>query len=787
MLSGDYITGNKTLISATGTFALGFFSPENSSKSYVGIWYHDLGPTKTVVWVANRDSPQDSPGKFTLRDSNLLVLDSTGKIVWSTNITSQHSVNTTVGLLRDDGNLLLLHDEETVWESFNTSSDTALPGKILSVNKKTNKELFLSSWSNKQDPRPGIFSLGIDPQGFTQFLTWKNSKPYWRSDVLSVSETDSIYGMGKNMDSFLLILNFLGDEHYLTFELVSPKRLDKARILLTSDGQIKLLFWVDNVWASIWSTPSRMCDFYGYCGPSGVCDLMSESSSWQVCKCLPGYKPRNKQEWDKGEWSGGCMVERDLDCNNRDGFLKVKKMKLPDLPIMLGMMNVSTCQSWCLQNCSCSAYGYLDMPNNKVRDDDVEGRDDIITCLNWHGNLLDLVELFSGDEKGRDLYVRIPGSKSDAVADGSYDKDNQGLIKNKRVVVATSTALIAFLLIAIIAFYCLWCRKTSRDRGAERNMIGRIFTSEGRQEDGKLVEFNFKSILLATNNFSDSNKLGEGGFGSVYKGNLPQDQVIAVKRLSKKSSQGLEEFMNELKLIANLQHKNLVRLIGCCVKDDEKLLVYEYMPNRSLDKFLFDPNDKRILNWSKRFQIIEGIAQGLLYLHKHSRLKVIHRDLKASNILLDGEMNPKISDFGMARIFNMNQTEAKTQKIVGTYGYMSPEYGLYGKFSEKSDVFSFGVLLIEIVSGKRNINFRCEDLSQILQIWAWKEWKKGKVLEIIDSSIRDTCSVQQVERCINIGLLCVQEAPIDRPTMSSVILMLENEIIPLPSPKEPAF
>ncbi|XP_021899951.1 receptor-like serine/threonine-protein kinase SD1-7 isoform X2 [Carica papaya] len=786
MLSGDYITGNKTLVSPTGAFALGFFSPQDSNKSYVGIWYHDLGPEKTVVWVANRDSPLDSPSKFTLRHDNLLILDSTGKIVWSTNITSQHSVNTTVGLLRDDGNLLLQLNEKTVWESFNTSSDTTLPGKIVSFNKKTNKELVLSSWSNKQDPKPGIFTYGIDPEGITQFLIWKKSKRYWRSNVYGLSQTESTYDLWKNMDNFLFTLNFIGDEHYMTFELVSPRQVDKARFLLTSDGQIALFFWLGYEWASIWSAPSRMCDFYGYCGPSGVCDLISQSSSWRVCKCLPGYKPRNEQEWDRGEWSGGCKVEKDLECDNRDGFSKVKMMKFPDLPIMLGMMNASTCQSRCLQNCSCSAYGYLDMPNNKVRDDHVEGRNDIITCLNWHGDLLDLVELLSGDDKGRDLYVRIPGSKSDAVTDGSHENDNHVPIQNKKVVVAISTALIAFLLIAIIALYCLWWRNTSSDR-AERNVIGRSFTSEGRQEDGKLVEFNFKSILLATNNFSDSNKLGEGGFGAVYKGNLPQDRVVAIKRLSEKSSQGLEEFMNELKLIANLQHKNLVRLIGCCVKNGEKLLVYEYMPNRSLDKFLFDPNEKRILDWNKRFQIIEGIAQGILYLHKHSRLKVIHRDLKASNILLDGEMNPKISDFEMARIFDMNQTEAKTNKVVGTYGYMSPEYGLYGKFSEKSDVFSFGVLLIEIVSGKRNINFHCEDLSQILQIWAWKEWKKGKALEIIDSSIRDTCSIQQAERCIHIGLLCVQEAPIDRPIMSSVILMLGNETILLPSPKEPAF
>ncbi|KDP31314.1 hypothetical protein JCGZ_11690 [Jatropha curcas] len=193
--------------------------------------------------------------------------------------------------------------------------------------------------------------------------------------------------------------------------------------------------------------------------------------------------------------------------------------------------------------------------------------------------------------------------------------------------------------------------------------INKSIAAEGKSNP-HLVLFSFRSILTATNNFSEANKLGEGGFGPVYKGNEPGDKEIAIKRLSRKSGQGLEEFMNELKLIANLQHKYLIRLLGYCVEKEEKILIYEYMPNRSLDKFLFDPSEKGQLLWDKRFKIAEGVAQGLLYIHKFSRLKVIHRDLKASNILLDEAMNPKISDFGMARIFGGNQTEANTNRVM---------------------------------------------------------------------------------------------------------------------------
>ncbi|KAL5659096.1 hypothetical protein ACJX0J_032259, partial [Zea mays] len=222
------------------------------------------------------------------------------------------------------------------------------------------------------------------------------------------------------------------------------------------------------------------------------------------------------------------------------------------------------------------------------------------------------------------------------------------------------------------------------------------------ERSSEFTLYDFAELAAATADFSDDNLLGKGGFGPVYKGKLADGAEVAVKRLAAHSGQGLEEFKNEIQLIAKLQHTNLVRLLGCCVQEEEKMLVYEYMPNRSLDCFIFDQQRGPLLDWEKRRRIIEGIAQGLLYLHRHSRVRIIHRDMKASNILLDKDINPKISDFGMARIFGSNMTEANTNRVVGTYGYMAPEYASEGIFSVKSDVYSFGVLLLEIVSGKRN-------------------------------------------------------------------------------------
>ncbi|THG21272.1 hypothetical protein TEA_028077 [Camellia sinensis var. sinensis] len=295
------------------------------------------------------------------------------------------------------------------------------------------------------------------------------------------------------------------------------------------------------------------------------------------------------------------------------------------------------------------------------------------------------------------------------------------------------------------------------------------------------------TIKAATRNFSDTNKLGQGGVGTVYKGILCDGKEIAVKRLSRKSWQGLEEFKNEVILIAKLQHRNLVRLVGCGIEGEEKLLIYEYMPNKSLDLFIFDSEKRAKLHWDIRLNIILGIARALLYLHEDSRLKIIHRDLKPNNVLLDQEMVAKISDFGMARIFGENQNIANTKRVVGTYGYMAPEYAMGGLFSVKSDVFSYGVILLEIISGQRNSGFYLTEHAQTLLAYAWRLWSNGKEPELLDPLLAGSCPVAKVVRCIHIGLLCVQEDPKDRPNMSSVVVLLGNESATLPEPNQPAF
>uniref|UniRef100_A0A803LL29 Uncharacterized protein n=1 Tax=Chenopodium quinoa TaxID=63459 RepID=A0A803LL29_CHEQI len=297
--------------------------------------------------------------------------------------------------------------------------------------------------------------------------------------------------------------------------------------------------------------------------------------------------------------------------------------------------------------------------------------------------------------------------------------------------------------------------------------LGKRSSLINHDEFKDLVLFKFKKLVVATSNFSITNKLGQGGFGPVYKGKLEDGQEIAVKRLSKASGQGLQEFMNEVLVISKLQHNNLVRLLGCCVQREEKLLVYEYMPNKSLDALLFDtfknPHYQKQLDWKKRFNIINGICRGLLYLHRDSRIL----EWQGSS--------------------GQNKIKPNTLRVVGTYGYMSPEYAMEGRFSEKSDIFSLGVILLEIVSGRKNNKFlEFECLS--LLTYAWKMWNRNDMLSLIDPTVFDPCYQSEMLKCIQLGLICVQEFPEDRPTILTLVSMLDaNDIMELPQPKQPGF
>eukprot|EP00257_Ricinus_communis_P019247 XP_015578177.1 G-type lectin S-receptor-like serine/threonine-protein kinase At1g11330 [Ricinus communis] len=767
--SSQPVNDPETVDSPGNIFKLGFFSLGNSSNRYVGVWYSQVSP-RNIVWVANRNRPlNDSSGTMTVSDGNLVILNGQQEILWSANVSNR--VNNSRAHLKDDGNLVLLDNAtgNIIWESFYEPCDTLLPNMMLSSNKLTGEKKVLTSWKSPSDPSIGSFSAGIDPNRIPQFFVWKESLPYWRSGPWFGHVYTGIPNLSSN---YLNGFSIVEDNGTYSAILKIAESLYNFALDSAGEGGGKVWDQGKEIWNYIFKIPGK-CGVYGKCGKFGVCN---EEKS-HICSCLPGFVPENGMEWERGNWTSGCVRRRSLQCDKtqnssevgkEDGFRKLQKLKVPD-SAQWSPASEQQCKEECLSDCSCTAYSYYTN----------------FGCMSWMGNLNDVQQFSSG---GLDLYIRLHHSE----------------FGNKRhmLVIISVTVVLGTIATAICTFFISKWIVKYKENGKSKQKFSPKTTEDlltfsdvnihiDNMSPEKLKElpvFSLQSLATATGNFDITNKLGEGGFGPVYRGKLTHGQEIAVKRLSIASGQGLQEFMNEVVVISKLQHRNLVRLLGCCVEGEEKMLVYEYMPNKSLDALLFDPHQKELLDWRKRFHIIEGICRGLLYLHRDSRLRIIHRDLKASNILLDDELNPKISDFGMARIFGSNEDQANTRRIVGTFGYISPEYVTEGVFSEKSDVFSFGVLLLEIVSGRKNSSvYKTNQALGLLGI-AWKLWNEGNIAVLVDPVLQsDPCFQVEISRCVHVGLLCAQAHPKDRPAMSTVISMLNSEIVDLPIPKQPAF
>ncbi|XP_034923102.1 probable LRR receptor-like serine/threonine-protein kinase At1g07650 isoform X2 [Populus alba] len=347
--------------------------------------------------------------------------------------------------------------------------------------------------------------------------------------------------------------------------------------------------------------------------------------------------------------------------------------------------------------------------------------------------------------------------------ESQFKPPNKG--KRKRLIVAGAVVLPLFFIFMLL--FTLWWKgylggKKSRDPElVGLDLVTGIFT--------------FRQIKAATNDFDPENKLGEGGFGSVYKGVLSDGTIIAVKQLSAKSKQGNREFVNEIGMISALQHPNLVRLYGCCIEGKQLLLVYEYMENNSLAHVLYGKKeDQRKLDWHTRQRICVGIAKGLAFLHEESTLKIVHRDIKATNVLLDGDMNAKISDFGMAKLDEEDNTHITT-RVAGTMGYMAPEYALYGYLTYKADVYSFGVVALEIVAGMNNMRFRHDEDFVCLLDWALNLQQNGDIMELVDPKLGSGFDKKEAVILIKVALLCTNQSPALRPKMSAVVKMLEGK------------
>ncbi|WCJ34445.1 G-type lectin S-receptor-like serine/threonine-protein kinase At4g27290 [Euphorbia peplus] len=742
-----------TLVSKDGSFELGFFSPNGSTNRYIGIWYGKI-PIQTVVWVANRNQPvKDSSGFLKIdRASNLVLLSTNSSVqFWSSNSTKR-AQNPSVQLL-DSGNLVIkeANSEDYIWQSFDYPTDTILPGMKFGWDVKTGLNRRWFAWKSFDDPSPGDLNIAFEQYNYPEPVMWKGKNKIWRSgpwNGISISGAEAPRQPGNIYQQYFVSNE---SEVYFVFYPLNESMLIRET-LNQALSTLQYYIWDEAVtnWRMFWNLPNDICEHYGYCGTDGYC-IINETPT---CQCLKGFSPVSEQNL-----YSGCVRKNKLNCSKGDGFVKFGGLRLPgtETSWVNSSMNLEECKTKCLHNCSCTAYANSDLSGKGSG------------CVMWFGVLMDMRE----SRFGQELYIRM------SALDLESDKGTGRTVTRRTVIIVLATLIP--LIFTMLAMGCFIHRRRVKLREKSKNE-----DEEHDPENLELPLIDLNDILKATNKFSMENKLGEGGFGPVYKGTLEDGQEIAVKRLSISSGQGSHEFKNEVILIAKLQHRNLVRLLGCCMQGDEKLLVYEFMPNKSLDFFIFDQTASKQLDWSTRHKIISGIAKGLLYLHQDSRLRIIHRDLKASNVLLDNQMNPKISDFGLARTFGGDQSEGSTKRVVGTYGYMAPEYASDGLFSVKSDVFSFGVLMIEIISGKRSRGFYQPNHSYNLVAYGWRLWKEGKYLELVDSALGESCHLSQLMRCIHISLLCVQQNAEERPSMESVVLMLSSEIM-LPEPKEPGF
>ncbi|KAK4435525.1 G-type lectin S-receptor-like serine/threonine-protein kinase [Sesamum alatum] len=731
---GDRLNSSSELRSANGIFSLGFGIVDDGS-AYLAITH--TNSKFFPVWIGNRAQPA-----FGGQDP-FLTVDITGKLIigHGTNggesielyggETSKKIINASATLL-DTGNLVVKemsssNGEVILWQSFDHPTDTLLPGMKLGINHRTGRKRILTSWFGPDDPAPGAFTLEWDPN-VGSLLVRRRGVVYWTSGQLKdyydevggfrIKEFDNI---PTKPDPANLNYNFSvvrsGDEEYFTYSLINvpdwtPDNRNVSGIRLDYEGYI-----YDRDRPTI--------------AKAGFCYGYDETHSNPGCELR--QQPKCRNDGQTFDFTSGA-------------FRHVNGTPAPSVYDSNSSLSMSDCRDKCWNDCDCVGY----------TSGNVSG------CAYWRGKNLEFVR--SNDPSPADTYVLVSASSS----------SRQG--KKRHVIeIIVSVAVSMTVLFILGTIVALFVRRKIKKGNRKEDQLHDVLTLDGYTETYELEAknqhdlrlFTYASIQSATNNFSSDYKLGQGGFGPVYKGKTSEGQDIAVKLLSRQSGQGLVEFKTELILISKLQHVNLVKLLGFCIHGDDKMIIYDYMPNKSLDFFLFRPSNREQLNWQQRFNIIEGIAQGLLYLHKYSRLKIIHRDLKPSNILLDKDMNPKISDFGLARIFKQNASEANTNRRVGTYGYMAPEYAMQGIFSVKSDVYSFGVIILEI---------------------AWELWNKDCALEIMDPTLRPSCITDQVQRCIHVGLLCVENHAVDRPTIEDVISMLKNETTSsVWMPKNPAF
>nr|POE67253.1 g-type lectin s-receptor-like serine/threonine-protein kinase lecrk1 [Quercus suber] len=687
---------------------------------------------KTVIWTANRDDPpfpQDVNLNFSSDGMNIFTQNQ-GLQTTVINAPQQSAFSAS---MLDTGNFVLYNSSSMIiWQSFDFPTDTILPGQRLLANKN------LVSSISETNHASGKFQLIMQGDGNLVQYPTSNPKPenaYWNSETSTAGEKVSL-NLDGNGRLYLLNTTGLIVKRFHGIGRLSNKTV--YRLTIGFDGILRLYSHSLNQgddWVSEWSPTSNRCDPIGLCGPNSYCTLLDQEP---VCTCPPGFGFIDQEQkilgCKRNFSTDGCISQ------NRDTFAlrELERIAWEDNAYSNITSSKADCREDCLMDCNCDVVLFKDQLCRKQ-----------MLPLRY-GRMQD------GDQGGTTI-IKV----------GVIRKERK---KHLPIILFGSVTILVFALIVLAITSILICRY--------RAWKNKNIENDGLIEDVTLRSYTYAELEKATNGFFD--ELGRGAFGTVFKGVIPNGRrVVAIKRLENVVAEGEREFRNEMKAIGRTSHKNLVKLYGYCHDGNNRLLVYEYMSNGSLAKFLFESERKP--SWEEKTRIALNVARGILYLHEECETQIIHCDIKPENILMDEHKCAKIADFGLAKLLMPNQTRTYTG-IRGTRGYVAPEWHGNLPITAKADVYSFGIMLFEIICGRRHVDMDLPEDEVVLANWVYDCFQAGE----LDKLVKDEeVERNKLERMVRVGLWCIQDESSLRPPIKKVVLMLEGTV-EIPAPPSPA-
>ncbi|KAE8707921.1 NFU domain protein 4 isoform 1 [Hibiscus syriacus] len=762
------------LVSANGMFSAGF-SPVGQNAYCFVIWFSKpcRDGSRTFVWTANRDTPVNGKrSKLSLLKTNKIILtdaDEDPTIIWMSNNTVKMKDSWSQLKLLDSGNLVLqTRTNLTLWQSFDSPTDTLLPGQPLTRHKQ------LVSARSRTDYSSGKYKLLFDNDNVLRLVldNPETSSIYWPDSTM----LDYHQGRTRYNDSKIAVLDSSG--YFLSSDNTEFRSADFGfgplrRLTLDFDGNLRLysLEEQQGVWFVTWQAMSNSCRIHGACGPNSICSY--DPGSGPKCGCPPGFKMKNQRDWNDG-----CEPEFELSCNNHDfNFVELRHVNFFGYHHdILRNYTFQECVKDCLVSC-CKAFQYRYFPE--------DGR---YRCYskwelrNGHrynsyvGTLyLKLPKSFPYDKPVEDLKLNCSNMQTKQLETSYVKKTGHGSL-NVIIWCASIIGLLEMICVSLVFFFLY---KTGKSPDALSTMA----TSRYLVAPTGFKRFTYGELKRATRGFRE--EIGRGGGGVVYKGVLPDQRIAAIKRLNAEAHQGEDEFLAEVSTIGRLNHMNLIEMWGYCAEGKHRLLVYEYMENGSLADNLVNNS----LDWKKIFEIAVGTAKGLAYLHEECLEWVLHCDVKPHNILLDSAYHPKVSDFGLSKLLARDSPrESSFSKIRGTRGYMAPEWVYNLPITAKVDIYSYGIVLLEMITGKKPgvgvpvVGTNGEKWRQRLETWV-----KGKkigasgttcwVEEVLDPAIGDDCDRNELDKVIEVAIKCTEADRHHRPSMSQVVQMLAGDQI----------